>query len=104
MCFILGIIGFRYNNSRFARLGSWLTVITSFFLSLVLFLSVIRPLIISEKLIMTTHSPEDTYTINLYLTNGGATTSFGVKGVIDSALWLNKTIYSDYNMDHAHVE
>ncbi|WP_183163957.1 DUF5412 family protein [Alteribacter keqinensis] len=42
--------------------------------------------------------------MDFYLTNGGATTAFGVIGKIDGPLWFNKTIYNEYRMDKADVE
>ncbi len=102
--FIVGIMGFKDKSNRISRVRSWLTVLISLLLSFVLFLGVLRVLFISEDLIETTNSPDNRYTINFYLTNGGAATSFGVLGKIDGPLWFNKTIYNDYHMDQADVE
>ncbi|MCA1054093.1 DUF5412 domain-containing protein [Rossellomorea aquimaris] len=102
--FLLGIIGFADTSSRMSRVRSWMTVILSLPLSFVLFLGVIRFLFISEELVKTTVSPDHHYKIHFYLTNGGATTSFGVLGKMDGPLWFEKLIYDDYPMDHADVE
>ncbi|XKF67543.1 DUF5412 domain-containing protein [Virgibacillus necropolis] len=41
--------------------------------------------------------------MELYRTNGGAATSFGVVGELKGPLWFKKRVYSDYRMDHADV-
>jgi hypothetical protein len=104
LAFIFGILGFKDKTNKLSRVRSWFTVIVSFLLSFVLFIGVLRLLIISEELIDTTDSPNHHYTINIYLTNGGATTSLGVLGKLDGPLWFEKTIYDDYEMDRAEVE
>ncbi|RLQ93699.1 hypothetical protein D9X91_16885 [Falsibacillus albus] len=58
----------------------------------------------SEDLFKTTVSPDDNYKIEFYLTNGGATTSFGVIGKLDGPFWFKKTIYHAYPMDHVKVK
>ncbi|WP_180320081.1 DUF5412 family protein [Peribacillus loiseleuriae] len=104
IAFILGVLGFKDKTNRLSKLRSWFTVIFSSLLSLVLLLELLRFLIISKELFKTTHSPDNNYKIEFYLTNGGATTSFGVIGKLDGPLWFEKTIYNDYRMDHANVE
>jgi hypothetical protein len=104
LTFIFGIIGFKDKSNKISKVRSWITVIVSVLLSFVLFLGVLRVLLISEELIGTAKSPKDDYSIHFYLTNGGATTSLGVLGILDGPLWFEKTIYDDYNMDHADVE
>ncbi|WP_245676760.1 DUF5412 family protein [Bacillus solimangrovi] len=61
-------------------------------------------MIFVEDLFQITHSPDGNYKIEFYLTNGGATTSFGVLGKLDGPLWFKKTINDDYHMDKADVE
>ncbi|MBM7095234.1 hypothetical protein JSY36_05645 [Bacillus sp. H-16] len=101
---VLGIFGFNYKPDHVAKVRNWTTVTLSSLLCIVLFLGVLRFLFISEELMKTEHSPDEKYTINFYLTNGGATTAFGVIGKNDGPLWFNKTIYNEYRMDKADVE
>lgn len=64
----------------------------------------LRVFFVSEDLFETTYSFEHNYKIEFYLTNGGATTAFGVLGKLDGPLWFEKTVYDDYRMDHADVK
>jgi hypothetical protein len=73
-------------------------------LSFVLFLGVLWLFFYSEELMFNTYSPNRQHKINFYLTNGGATTSYGVLGKLEGPLWFNKTIYDDYRMDRADVK
>lgn len=101
--FFMGVVGFRSITNRLTALRSWFTVLTSLFLSIIL-LAVVLFLPDAKQLIKTTHSSNDHYTINFYLTNGGAATSLGMIGELNGPLWFKKTIYSDYNMGHANIE
>ncbi|WP_235988927.1 DUF5412 family protein [Aquibacillus kalidii] len=108
LAFILGIMGFEDKRNKISKLRSWFTVVSSILLliplSFVLLLGSLRPLFVSEELIKTSHSPDENYTIEFYLTNGGATTAFGVIGKLDGPLWFEKAIYDDYRMQYAEVE
>ncbi len=101
--FVIGIFGFKYKTGWMAICRSLFTVVVSMVLSL--FLLMIG-MFFSEgyQLINKTHSPDNSYTINLYRTNGGATTSFGIKGVLNGPLWFKKTIYFQDRMAQADVE
>lgn len=57
-----------------------------------------------KKLIETTHSPNMQYVINIYLTNGGATTSYGIIGELNGLLWFKKQVFTDYKINYANVE
>ncbi|OEH92050.1 hypothetical protein BFG57_16880 [Bacillus solimangrovi] len=100
---IFGKLGLKDKTNKRAKFRSWFTIILSSLFSIVLFLGVIR-LIFVEDLFQITHSPDGNYKIEFYLTNGGATTSFGVLGKLDGPLWFKKTINDDYHMDKADVE
>jgi Family of unknown function (DUF5412) len=100
----LGFLGLTEKTNGISKLRSRFTIPVSLILSLVLFLGVLRIFISSEELILTTHSPDEKHKINFYLTNGGATTSFGVLGKIDGPLWFQKTIYDDYRMNKVDVK
>lgn len=101
--FVTGIIGFKYRKNWQAVIRSWFTVLISVLLSIILLLFVV---FYSEgyQLINIAHSPDKHYTINLYRTNGGATTSFGIKGELNGPLWFKKPIYSQNRMDQAEIE
>lgn len=101
---ILGLFGFEDETNKRSRLRSLFTFIFSSLLLLILFLVALRVFFVSEDLFETTYSPNNNYKIEFYLTNGGATTSFGVLGKLDGPLWFEKTVYDDYRMDHADVE
>ncbi|SFQ78931.1 hypothetical protein SAMN02745910_03491 [Priestia endophytica DSM 13796] len=101
---ILGLFGFEDETNKRSRLRSLFTFIFSSLLLLILFLVALRVFFVSEDLFKTTHSPNNNYKIEFYLTNGGATTSFGVLGKLDGPLWFEKTVYDDYRMDHADVK
>ncbi|MGF9859556.1 DUF5412 family protein [Priestia endophytica] len=101
---ILGLFGFEDETNKRSRLRSLFTFIFSSLLLLILFLVALRVFFVSEELFKTTRSPNNNYKIEFYLTNGGATTSFGVLGKLDGPLWFEKTVYDDYRMDHADVK
>lgn len=105
---ILGIKGFKDKTKKTSKLRSWFTLVFSLLLliplSISAFLGLLRPLVVSEELLKTSHSPGQNYTIEFYLTNGGATTSFGVIGKLDGPLGFEKVIYDDYRIDHAKIE
>lgn len=51
-------------------------------------------------------SPDGTYTLKAYLTNGGATTSFSIRGelVFNTQNGMAKNIYWNYREDTANIE
>ncbi|MGG0386287.1 DUF5412 family protein [Priestia filamentosa] len=102
--FIFGLFGFEDKTNKWSRVRSVFTFIFSSLLSLILFLGVLRVLFIAEDLFKTIYSPDHNYKIEFYLTNGGATTSFGVLGKLAGPLWFEKTVYDDYRMDRADVK
>ena len=55
-----------------------------------------------ETLLETSTSPDGTYTLDAYLTNGGATTDFGIK-VYQHTLFGNKLIYHRYHKDTVSI-
>jgi hypothetical protein len=103
LVFISGVIGIKDIKNQYSKIRSLITLILTGMLVFLLFLGAIRPLIVSEDLITTTHSPNGNYTVKLYLTNGGATTSFGITGYLEGPLWFKKIIYDDYKTDQAEV-
>lgn len=63
-------------------------------------------LFVSEELISTSVSPNETYQLQAYLVNGGATTSYTVKvyRVNDNPLFNKKLIYSKYREVEAEIK
>ncbi|WP_246366949.1 DUF5412 family protein [Paraliobacillus salinarum] len=59
---------------------------------------------LGKELLDTTTSPDGKYTIDFYLINGGATTSFLVTGELDGPLWTEKEVYHQYRMDQVTFE
>ncbi|CAG9611270.1 hypothetical protein BACCIP111899_00442 [Bacillus rhizoplanae] len=59
------------------------------------------------ELIQEVKSPNGTYTLNAYITNGGATTSFAVRGELifnKRKIFKTKNIYWHYKEDQANIE
>ncbi|MFD2705746.1 DUF5412 family protein [Salibacterium lacus] len=99
--FLLGAVGFRARNLLTITRGLF-TIFISFFLIIVFaFLVWIMPE--ANKTLKTTESPDGTHEVNVYLRNGGATTSFFVIGEKEGPLWFSKTIYSEEGTDEADV-
>lgn len=99
--FVMAIVGFGGITGWQTALRSWAALLLSLGLSLILAVWITSP---EEQWIKTDDSPDHRYNISFYLTNEGATTSFGVVGKLDGPLWFKKKVYSDYHIDHANVE
>lgn len=58
------------------------------------------------KLISEVKSPDETYTIKAYLTNGGATTSYAIRGELNfnKSNKKSKNIYWNYREEEATIE
>ncbi|PGZ97799.1 hypothetical protein COE51_13110 [Bacillus pseudomycoides] len=59
------------------------------------------------ELIQEVKSPNGTYTLNAYISNGGATTSFAVRGELifnKRKIFKTKNIYWNYKEDQANIE
>ncbi|HGE5781593.1 MULTISPECIES: DUF5412 domain-containing protein [Bacillus] len=59
------------------------------------------------ELIQTVKSPDGTYTLRAYVVNGGATTSFAVRGELvfnKRKILKTKNIYWNYREDQANIE
>ncbi|MEH7014622.1 DUF5412 family protein [Neobacillus niacini] len=106
--FILGIKGFKDKRNWQVQTRSWLTVILSFLLSIVLILAILLSLFASSleanEHIETVHSPDGNYTIDFYRFDAGAAGSFGVRGELDGPLWVKKRIYYQKRVEQIEVE
>jgi hypothetical protein len=60
-------------------------------------------LFMSEELLEISSSPDGTYTVEAYLTNGGATTDFGIK-VYQKTNIGSKEIYYHYHRSKVTIE
>ncbi len=58
------------------------------------------------ELISQAESPKGTYTIKAYLTNGGATTSYAIRGELNfnKSKKKPKNIYWGYRLEDAHIK
>ena len=50
-----------------------------------------------ETLISSIKSPDDKYTLNLYLNSGNATVDFSVRGELENKFGMKKNIYQNYH-------
>jgi len=87
-------------NGWLSALRSWFTTLVSLGLSFVLAIGVLFFADAKEEMFVST-SPDQHHKIHFYLTNGGATTSYGVVGELEGPLWFKKVIYNDYKIDRA---
>ena len=76
-----------------------------FTLSTVIFLFSSYGFFVSEKHILTSVSPDKSYTLEAVLVDGGATTAYSVKvySVNDNLLFNKKQIYSKYREDNVEI-
>jgi len=106
--FILGIKGFKDKRNWQVKTRSWLTVILSFLMSIVLILAILLSLFASFlgviEHIETVHSPDGNYTIDFYRFDGGAAGPFGVRGELDGPLWVKKRIYYQERVEKVEAE
>ncbi|GAB4074533.1 hypothetical protein GCM10028778_20360 [Barrientosiimonas marina] len=105
--FILGIIGFKDKRNWRTKTRSWLTVILSPLTALALFLvmsftAFFSSLAVNED-IKSVSSPDDSYMIDFYYFDAGATGSFGVRGEINGPLWFKKRIYFQEGIENVDV-
>ncbi|TFB22884.1 hypothetical protein E3U55_06495 [Filobacillus milosensis] len=101
VAFILGLLGDAQN--KWAVMRSVVTLIISPVLALLLVaVSGLSGNVLTH--IDTTDSPDGKYTVDLYLGNGGAATSYWIVGKIDGPLWTEKQIYYEYRQDQADFE
>ena len=102
LALILGIKGFKDKRNWRTKVRSWLTLILSLLLSIVLFLGILINLY-GVKHIKSVHSPDGHYTIDLYRYNGGAGGPFGIKAELNGPLWFRKPIYYRHTEERAEV-
>ncbi|WP_407271381.1 DUF5412 family protein [Radiobacillus sp. PE A8.2] len=103
---IFGLLGFKIRTTLITKIRSWLTVIMSSFLIIVLFMALMFASMFSvdRQLIKTTQSPDEGYTIDLYIANGGATTVPYILGELNGPLWFKRKIYMEDAIDDVKVE
>ncbi|MCP3026568.1 DUF5412 family protein [Halobacillus sp. A5] len=101
--FIFGVVGLTYKKNWRTTVRSWFTIIVSFLLSGSLLLTVLINSPNALELVKVSHSPDGSYELHIYRTNGGATASFGTKAKIFGPLWFEKTVYSNSPQAEAKV-
>lgn len=108
LAFILGILGFKDKRNWRTKTRSWVTVIISLLLSVVLFLATLLTLLASSfganEHIKTVQSPDGNYTIEFYRYDAGAAGSFGIRGELNGPLWFKKRIYYRDKQEEVEVE
>jgi hypothetical protein len=108
VAFVLGIIGLKDKRYWWVKLRSWITVILSLLLSIILSLAIIVTLLSSSmganEHIKTIHSPDGKYTIDFYRWDLGATGTFGVRGELNGPLWFKKRIFIQKRTEDIDVE
>ncbi|MDQ0300209.1 hypothetical protein J2S78_002656 [Salibacterium salarium] len=108
LAFILGVKGCKDKRNRLVKLRSWLTVIVSSLLSLVilsvLLLSSFASSLQEDVHFKTIHSPENNYTIDFYRWDSGSAGTFGVRGEWNGPLWFKKRIYYEEKTKNITVE
>ena len=108
LAFILGIKGLKDKRNWRTKTRSWLTIILSSLLSIVLFLALSFTLFFSafgaNEHIKTVSSPDNSYTIDFYLWDAGAAGTFGVRGELNGPLWFKKRIYYEKRIENVNVE
>ena len=108
LAFILGIKGLKDKRNWRTKTRSWLTIILSSLLSIVLFLALSFTLFFSafgaNELIKTVSSPDNSYTIDFYFWDAGAAGTFGVRGELNGPLWFKKRIYYEKRTENVNVE
>ena len=108
LAFVLGIKGLKDKRNWRTKARSWLTLTLSSLLSIALFLALLFTLFFSQfgsnELIKTVSSPDNSYTIDLYLWDAGAAGTFGVRGELNGPLWFKKRIYYEKRTENVNVE
>lgn len=108
LAFFLGMFGFKDLRNWRTKTRSWLTVIFSAFLSIVLFLASLLLVFASSlgvnERIETSHSPNGKYTVDFYRYDPGATGAYGVRGELNGPLWYKKRIYHQSRIEQVEVE
>lgn len=104
--FIFVGAGFKYKSTKYARLRSWLAVMISALLTIVLFLSFCLSLLFSnvKDYLLTTTSPDQTYQIDFYYNDAGAKGTFGITGELKGPFWFKKLIYHERRVHDVEVE
>lgn len=100
--FIFGLLGFKYKETLWPRVKSWLTIFFTLLLLMIFILILLVSFIGGKEHIETVHSPDDSYTIHLYSWNAGAAGTFGIVGEIDGLLF-DKRFYKEIRTDEAEV-
>ncbi|TDL31739.1 hypothetical protein E2R51_10950 [Jeotgalibacillus sp. S-D1] len=107
IAFILGIKGLKDKRNRWTKVRSWLTLVLSSLLSIVLSLAILFGLHFSSGAnvyLKTINSPDGKYTIDFYRWDQGAMGTFGVRGELNGPLWIKKRIYIQKRTEDVNVE
>jgi hypothetical protein len=84
-----------------SRVFLWLMMIA---FGLLTMLSVFTSLLGFEEHLITTTSPNETYTIDFYTWDAGAAGTFGIRGELNGPLWFTKNLYYKVREDTVEIE
>lgn len=106
LALVLGIAGFWDKSSWHAKLRSWLTIIISPLLIILLCIVILFTAMFSgaKERMETVSSPDGQYTIHFYRTDAGAKGTFGILGELKGPLWFKKKIFFQRRVDQVEVE
>lgn len=94
---VSGIKGFKDKRNKWAKSRSWLTVLMSLLLTIILLFAVLLTLlgssIGSNSQLEIIGSRDGNYTIDFYSWDAGAAGTFGISGELNGPLWFKKRIY-----------
>lgn len=102
----LALFGIQDRSNNFAKLRSWISVILSSVLIVLLLVVASFTAMFSgaKVLLTTTHSPDQHYTLKFYKTDAGAMGTFGIVGELQGPLWFRKVVYSERKADQVQLE
>lgn len=105
LTFIYTVNSFFVQTTIYGKIVGFIAILVtglfSILVGLWLFFVLFTP---GKELLDTTTSPDEKYTIDFYLNNGGAATDIWVTGELDGPLWSEKEIYARSRVDQVTFE
>ncbi|TDQ40874.1 DUF5412 family protein [Aureibacillus halotolerans] len=101
-CFVTACIGIMKKTTRWGRMQSWMTFFIAPLLGAALLLSLVFTSVFpfEKEYIASLTSPEGTHQIDVYATDGGATTLKGIMAELNGPLWFTKRIFIEHDGTH----
>lgn len=106
LAFVFSVKGLKNNTKWWHKIGNSLSILLSALLSIILASVIVITLFFSsgQKIINTTHSPDNNTTINFYRWDAGAMGTFGIRGELKGPLWFKKKIYYEVRTEQVEIE